>query len=387
MIRISDTSKHSSHRFATRSLSVGALLTALIALSACSLLRSDETSGRAVEYRKSQTLPPLEVPPDLTSSTIDDTLAVPEIDPDSSATFSAYSGEREGPATGLSEAVLPRQGNISIERDGDQRWLVIGAPPAEVWEKVRQFWLDNGILLTEENPRIGIMETGWIENRADIPQDPIRNILGKVFDSVYSAGTRDQFRVRLERGREAGTTEVYLSHRGMQEVVQGDSTIWEARPSESELEAEMLNRLMSFFGVEEQKADVLLASEQSGRARAELTRNGEGQAMLTLEEEFSGAWRRTGLALDRVGFTVEDRNRSEGIYYVRYNDPLTGGSEGGFFSWLGFGDDDKPGDDKYLVSVEDNGPATRIAVLNEEGVWENTPTSEQILTLLHEELR
>ncbi len=373
----------------------GTAILMMAALGACSTLSSklDEvTSGsnnEKAEYKKSTSLPPLEVPPDLTSSTIDDTLVVPDISPDGTATFSDYSGERQDPQATNQEAVLIQQENISVERDGDKRWLVIQGEPEQIYPKIRQFWLDAGILLKEENPRIGIMETDWIENRADIPKDPIRSFLGKALDSLYSASTRDKFRVRLERGDEAGTTEVYLTHRGVEEVVQGESTVFQERPSDPELEIEMLNRLVVFFGVDDQKAETLLATEESGSPRAQLTRDGEGNAALSLDEDFSRAWRRTGLALDRVGFTVEDRDRSRGVYYVRYIDPLKDDEKGGFLSKLQFWKDgDKPDTNEYLVSVvgEENA-ATRIVVLNKEGARTNSDTSNRILALLEEQLK
>ncbi|MEO7600831.1 MAG: outer membrane protein assembly factor BamC [Gammaproteobacteria bacterium] len=373
----------------------GVLILMLTALSACNMLSAklDEVTSGAntdkAEYKKSTSLPPLEVPPDLTSSTIDDALVVPDIDPAGSATFSAYNEERRDPQAAARETVLAQQQNIRVEREGDKRWLVIQAEPEQVYPKVRQFWLDNGILLKQEDPRIGIMETDWIENRADIPKDMIRSFLSKALDSLYSASTRDKFRVRLERGKETGTTEVYLSHRGVEEVVQGSSTIFQPRPSDPELEIEMLNRLIVFLGVDEKKAKTLLAKEAGGEPRAQLTRDVDGNAALSLDEDFSRAWRRIGLALDRVGFTVEDRDRSRGLYYVRYIDPLKDDAKSGLLSKLKFWKGSpKPSSDEYLVSVigADNA-ATRIVVLNKEGAREKSDTSNRILALLEEQLR
>ncbi len=373
----------------------GMFLLMLATLGACNTLSAklDEvTSGANIdraEYKKSSSLPPLEVPPDLTRSTIDDALVVPDIDPAGSATFSTYNEERRDPQTTAKEAVLTQQQNIRVEREGDKRWLIIQAEPEQVYPKVRQFWLDNGIPLKQEDPRIGIMETDWIENRADIPKDVIRSFLSKALDSLYSASTRDKYRVRLERGKEAGTTEVYLSHRGVEEVAKGDSTIFQPRPSDPELEIEMLNRLIVFFGVDEKKAETLLAKEKGGGPRAQLTRDADGNAALSLDEDFSRAWRRTGLALDRVGFTVEDRDRSRGVYFVRYVDPLKDDDKKGFLSKLKFWKGSpKPSSDDYLVSVigADNA-ATRIVILNKEGAREKSDTSNRILALLEEQLR
>jgi outer membrane protein assembly factor BamC len=127
-----------------------------------------------------------------------------------------------------------------------------------------------------------------------------------------------------------------------------------------------------------------------------LERDGGG-SVLRLQEQFSRAWRRTGLALDRVGFTVEDRDRSRGLYFVRYVDPesdLRGKEEKGFFSKLAFwsSDDDKRDQsrDGYLVSLiggRDGDENTQVVVLNKDGERDGSPTADRILSLLHEQLR
>jgi hypothetical protein len=193
-----------------------------------------------------------------------------------------------------------------------------------------------------EIPEAGIMETDWAENRAKLPQDVIRGTLGKVFDSLYSTAERDKFRTRLEKSAETGMVEIYISHRGMYEVYTNEGktdTRWQPRPADPELEAEMLRRLMVRLGVEESRAKTMMAGEQR-QDRAKLSRATDGAGALLLEEAFDRAWRRVGLALDRVGFTVEDRDRSQGLYFVRYVDPEVDGKkkdeDKGFISKLMF---------------------------------------------------
>lgn len=111
---------------------------------------------------------------------------VPEINPAGSASLSAYAGERGGarqPQATKTEAVLPPQTGITLEQDGNQRWLRIAAPADQVWPKVREFWTSNGFALKRDDPTIGIMETDWVENRADIPQDGVRAILKNTWTS------------------------------------------------------------------------------------------------------------------------------------------------------------------------------------------------------------
>jgi outer membrane protein assembly factor BamC len=242
-------------------------------------------------------------------------------------------------------------------------------------------------------PEAGVMETDWNENRARVPDGILRNTLGKLLDSVYSTSERDKFRTRLERGTEAGTTEIYISHRGMEEVytsIAKDETKWQPRPPDPELEAEMLRRLMVRLGVQEDRAKTQVAVAKEP-PRATLTKTTAG-GTLALTEQFDRAWRRVGLALDRVGFTVEDRDRSKGIYFVRYIDPQLDNKTAenkGWFSRLKFwgNDDPKKSDQQYRVVVKDLGESAEVNVLNKNGAPEQSPTANRILSLLHEQLR
>ncbi|MDT8403297.1 outer membrane protein assembly factor BamC [Sulfuriflexus sp.] len=353
---------------------------------------------KKTDYREASEAPTLEVPPDLTSSSIDDGLVVPDIAPATgTARLSDYSRERVNTQTIRTSAVLPKQDNVRVMRDKSTRWLVIQGSPQQVWPRMREFWLQSGLLIKREDPRIGILETDWAENRADIPQDFITRNISKLFDSIYSAATRDKYRVRLEQGSEAGTTELYLTHRGAEEVIDqstGSSTIWKPRPSDPELEVEMLRRMMVFFGVEEDKARNQFASRQNRIERAVLTQGVDGAASLTVKDDFARAWRRTGLALDRVGFTVEDRDRSRGLYYVRYIDPLKDSNakkEKGLLDKLTFnifsGDDDVQDKSTYLVRLQEQDQQTQVVILNDKGESEKSGTALRILTLLHEQLK
>ncbi len=361
------------------------VLAGMLSMSGCSMYDKLAPGAKKVDYKKSRPTDTLEVPPDLSSNTINEAPASIDI---AGTTYMDYGADLpDGGAT----AVLPNQASMRVERDGDQQWLVVNGAPDQVWPQVKEFWLQEGFLIKMEDPRVGILETGWLENRADIPQGMIRNTLGKAIDFAYSAATRDQYRTRLERGVEPGFTDIYVTHRGVEEVVTGTAvdpgTTWQPRPTDPELEAEMLKRLMVFLGVEEQKAAVMVSQETQRSARAQLVSDRSGDS-LVINEDFSRAWRRTGVALDRVGFAVDDRNRTDGIYYVQYNDPLAGQNKEGFFTRMGLwsSDDDAEGM-QYQIVLQANGPATNVIVNNAQGERDTTSTAKRILTLLEEQLR
>jgi outer membrane protein assembly factor BamC len=284
--------------------------------------------------------------------------------------------------------------NARIERAGAQRWLVVQAPPERVWPVVKEFWQESGFLVKIENPEVGVMETEWAENRAKIPDDIVRSVLSKAIDGMYSTSERDKFRTRLERGTQPGTTEIYISHRGVVEVYtnqQQDSTVWQPRPSDPELEAEFLRRLMVRFGVDEVRAKSQIA-EQVKPDRARVVKMQDGTGTLELAEPFDRAWRRVGLALDRVGFTVEDRDRAHGYYFVRYVNPekdaLDTNKEQGFLSRLIFGKSKTIGPtEQYRVLVKDLKEISEVQVLNKDGAADPSDAARKILGLLHDQLK
>jgi outer membrane protein assembly factor BamC len=366
-------------------------------LAACSSLGLET---KKVDYKSTGKLPPLEIPPDLTRPSADDRFAVPDINPRGTATYSEYARDRsgDGKSPQVASLVLPTTQNIRVERDGNQRWLVVTGTPDQVWPVVKQFWQESGFIVNLEVPEAGIMETDWAENRAKLDAGVIRNFFGRVLDSVYSTSERDKFRTRLERGITPGTTEIYISHRGMEEVYttggrigsDNTETMWQPRPPDPNLEAEMLGRLMTRFGVEGERAKRQLASAENTAPRAKLIKGPNGET-LALEEQFDRAWRRVGLALDRVGFTVEDRDRSKGLYYVRYIDPqidVQTKKDTGWLSKLKFwGGSEPPKAEQYRILVTDKNSGSLVNVLNAKGTQEQSNTSNQILTLLYNQLK
>ncbi|HEX6265682.1 MAG TPA: outer membrane protein assembly factor BamC [Burkholderiales bacterium] len=349
-----------------------------------------------IDYKGSGQLPPLEVPPDLTAPARDSRYVMPE---SRSATLSGYQQERkeQGRTAAGTAAVLPQVDRVRVEREGNVRWLVVQEPPEKVWTMVREFWQERGFLIRHEVPEAGVLETDWAENRANLPQDFIRRLLGRVAEQVYSTAERDKFRTRLERTADGKGTEIYISHRGMQEVYTTTSergnegeTVWQARAPDPGLEAEFLRLLMVRLGATEERAR-LASSAGPQPDRAQIVKRSDGTEALQVNEPFDRAWRRVGLALDRVGFTVEDRDRQNGLYFVRYADPESEmaikDAQRGFFARLFSSGDPKVKAEQYRVQVRQDDERSQVNVLNKEGGAESSRTAQRILSLLHEQLK
>ena len=345
-------------------------------LTACSVLESDR-----IDYKSAGKGPSLEVPPDLTQLSRETRYNVPG-GVVSASSFQVGQVSPSTPTTAVSAL-----GDIRIERAGTQRWLVVNRPAETLWEPVRDFWQESGFLLAMDQAKLGIMETDWAENRAKIPQDFVRNTLGKLIDSLYSTGERDKFRTRLERNASGGT-DIFISHRGMLEVYnssQKDSTVWQPRAADPELEAEFLRRLMVRLGVTEaQSKSLIVADAAKNSSRAAVV---NGQPVVQIDEGFDRAWRRVGLSLDRAGFTVEDRDRSQGIYFVRYVDPVANNSEPGFFRKLIGSSKTAAAPLKYRIVLVSQGASTTVAVLDANGTPDTSANAQRIVKVIAADLQ
>lgn len=388
----------SSHR-------LGAIALATTLLAGCTALGDGLFGGDKVDYKNSPAkATPLEVPPDL-SQLARESRYQPQggvISAAAAAGASAPAAAGGPAATGSTlpaSVALANIGAIRVERDGQQRWLVVPQSPEQLWPQLKVFWEQRGFTLAEENATAGVMETNWAENRAKLSSETTGGIFNRLLSRITDTGERDRFRTRVERT--ANGSEVYISHRGVQEVYTSerrDNTTWRARPSDPQLEAEFLSRLMVSLGQkDEPPARVAAAAAVPASAAAPATAaarpaaaaaTGPGPSSLVVNDTFDRAWRKVGLALDRTGFTVEDRDRSAGLYYVRYVDPKNAGKEEpGWWARL-WGDKSNPQEAlRYRVLVKGDGAKTNVSIQTSTGTAETGDNAQRIIGLLSNEIR
>ncbi|HOY70730.1 MAG TPA: outer membrane protein assembly factor BamC [Methylotenera sp.] len=410
----------------------------LSGLAACDSIPFIDNSS---DYKGAGRARPLEVPPDLTSSPVSDAYSVP-----GSTSYSTYSQAQEGQQA-AAEKVLTTPEGVRMERAGAQRWLVVNAPAEKVWPIIRDFWADQGFAVRKEDAQLGVMETEWIKADAiKSAEQKGGNYLDKFdkwLDGLSGLADRRKFRTRIDHGSEEGTTEIYMTHRTvagapddgknrvrtqMGEVDTGyrldadkKNTSKDNEREADELDAELLRRLMVKLGVEEQKSKQVI-SNMVDTKRAEVVKEKDGSATLYINDPFDRAWRRVGLALDRIGFVIEDKNRSEGVFYVRYADvdiDDTPKKKKGLLETLKFWGDDEDknvaenGDKKEEKSVMDSlkfwgkddkksgnlekqyrikvtegdGDRSAVSVVDKEGARVGTTTANRIVALMYEQLR
>lgn len=391
-----------------RALRIAAAVAAATAtLSGCSVLGID-LNGDKVQYESSNSRANLEVPPDLTPVKNENRFQVPSrqgaVSANAEAARVAAAAEDVAKGNPTASKIVPSTERVKVMREGSDRWLRVQASPEELWSVVQDFWPSVGLVVREQNAKTGYMETEWAENRAKLPQDIIRRTIGKVIDFAYSTGEQDQYRTRMERNAD-GTTDIFISHRSMVEVVTGaqkDTTLWQPGPTDPTMETEMLKRLALHIEnefnpdttvAESEQAEKRLAEEmktEPAPERLQVVTNASGVTeSVVLKEGFDQAWRHVGLVLDRMGFEQTDRDRTAGWFLVRYLDPKYEAEQKekrGFFTNL-FSSDAAIEAPEYRIYLADDGSNTRVTVLGAEGGEDETGVAPNILNLLAEQLR
>jgi outer membrane protein assembly factor BamC len=366
-----------------------ALALVLGTLAGCDTL-NDWFSSDHVDYKDTQSAPPLAVPGDLSAAPTSQQYVAPPPN-------LALGGAPQRAVTAAGNATLGQLTaqdpyGMHIEHDGDRRWLVVdGRTPGDVWPLLEEFWEQNGFTLATDSAPNGIMTTAWAENRAKIPDDIIRRTIGKLIDFVYSSGTRDRFQTLVTRGAN-GSVDISITHSGMEEVMTGrekDASRWVETPRDPSLEAAFLSKLMQKFGLTEAQSRQLLGDARPASPAAHVDTAASGGAVLVLHEPTDHAWLRVGLALDRTNFTVDNQSRAQGIYYVRYADTMQELNGEGLFGKLFY----KPNKHRemkgpeYRVAVRalDNG-GTQVAVVDANGQVDTSTAAQHIMSALHTQL-
>jgi len=357
----------------------------MLSLAGCGSMSME---NKKVDYKAAAVkVPSLEVPPDLTAPAAEDHYTIP----DGSASVANYSDFAKGGSASQARAssVLPESRKVRLERNGTQHWLVVDDKAENVWPVIKEFWQENGFVIKTDNPQAGIIETDWAENRAKIPMDGIRKIIGKVLDGMYDSGERDMYRVRLERGKDGNSTEIYLTQYGKEEVLIGvdkSTSKWQPRPSDPGMEITMLQMLMAKLGGAEAQVQAQTQTEspsaQGATTAPRLQTLANGSKIILLSEPFDRSWRSVGLALEHTGFVVEDKDRANGVYFLHVEEAA---KEKGWLDKLAFWrSDEKTKPTRYQVTVHEGNAGCEVAANNGSG--ESNSDTQRIIDAVYKAL-
>ena len=364
-----------------RSSKLISVLLIFIVISGCSWFGGTKSSSQARRDSHS-----LEVPPELTQPKTSDSMTIPVVTPEQ-AGYGPRPGDQQSAV--VNTALLPKPAGARVVQVGDLRWAELDGRPETIWQEAQGFLRSLGFEISYEEPQLGILETNWLSNRAYRNIGFWKSILG----GVTVTGLRDRYRVRLERTDAPNITRMYLVHQGLIEDVVEDASgeninrLWRWRPSDPELEAELLQRFLVFRGMDEKQAEQVTAPQP--RVERAVLQDVSGGQLVVVNDNFARTWRRVGVAIDRLGLIVDDRNRSEGLYYLSLSDDFIEQHKtdsGVLKKWFG-GDEQKKASTKFVLKLEEHGETTTVSLHDQNGQLDNSSTAKMLNELLYQQLR
>lgn len=338
-------------------------LIACLMISACSYL-GGVIPDRSKEYKKSEALPDLEIPPDLTAEARNDAMTIPG---EKSASLSQYKRQRSGkPDTSPT---------LAQSLAGEQRLSVRGSA-LEIWPKLRIFFADRGYTLELDDAELGVLETNWSE--------PV--IEGGF---IY----RNKFKIFSESGDTAANTLLFISGMRQEQLNKdGGEPEWIDQGKNIDIGEQLAGELnLHLSGVAPYQQSSAAAGQEtpvpsqpvSGQT-AEILDAGEGKFYLAIPVEFSRAWQQTEVALQRAGFIVDDKDQDRGLYFITYFDSVDEAKKG-WFSKMAFWKDDESDGKVYQISLTGVGDKTEMIILNKDGDWETGNDASRIMSLIQEQ--
>ena len=291
-----------------------------LGLSSCGFLGGDDgfLRDRRDSYRDADVLPPMSIPQDLDSYTIDELYVIPAPVTTVAEVFQAVPMPRPIDRRG-------REGVI-IQTLGDQSWIVLDAPPDQVWARIKDYWTEQQVMLDYENGEAGIMETTWVEVDNDIR-------------------TRNKYRTTVEGGLRSGYSEIFVKHISLPRTEPIPIlTNWPENSAMPEREKQILDSLSQYLA---DRNDIYQAQSQSLRAgainaesKANLIRDEKGERILELKINYERAWVLVRTALENADVDIISSNRDQAVYSVKFAGLDAQQSSGFLRGLFGRGDDE-----------------------------------------------
>jgi len=308
---------------------------------------------RGSDYMAARETPPMQLPPDVQARRLEPLLPVPSGVPARSG-----EGKFEVPRPqGLQLAA--QQSDFSLQRSGEQRWVVAQRSPAEVWPLVRQFLEESGLGIGEEHAQTGELISAW---------QPLERLPAGLRRHAEDEDAEVSLRLRVEPGVQRDTSEIFLLS-NTRPAGSSAEPAWPARSVAPALDGALLERLQdSLNSAAKQGGSVSLLADRSFDApqRVSLGTDGSGNPQLTLATDVDRAWSAVGRALQAADVRVDDMNRSLGIYYINLAESAAKpDDESGFLSRL-IGDDDadeiEARAERYQVRLTSVGDSVQVSV-------------------------
>ncbi|MBP3194138.1 MAG: outer membrane protein assembly factor BamC [Cardiobacteriaceae bacterium] len=370
-------------------LSTQIFILTIFALTACSERNPFDNFSRAPDYKTANVGRKIEVPPDLSSQSLGDSLTVSDFTPHSISSYNEYYADRvKRDRRGYIEVLPELYMTRVIEQKGELPYITTAADINAAWRIVKGYWTENGIELKTDNPQIGIMETDWLENKNGKPSTGIGGLVNSLLGFLTDDDRRDRYRLRFARNNQGGTDIAIIYTKSELEKIRDNNLPtytkqvtgyhWKLSDTENpEMQLEMTRRIALFISGELERggANIQAPSPEEGQTAPSPARTNtnvgysrfvqlqDGNPALLIYGTYEQAWRVVGIALDKASFSIEDQDVSSGTYKVRYR-PESDSKKKGFFSSLFGRGDQRP---SYLIRLADKGTESLVVVQTTDG--------------------
>lgn len=324
--------------------------------SGCSSLPAlDEiVKDNSKKYQKAETMPPLDIPPDLSTSRINDEFA----EKDDGASYSDYAESANNPLAAKYN-VAPST-KPALTGEGGSRHLIVYGQSAVIWQRMLDFWAENGMNVKRQDQTLGLMDT--------------------LEDADGYA-----YRMRVESGDLPNTLEMYIGAANFDSNEQKNET--------------KLRQLAEYMGTKHRADRQQVAAVQQQQAsqpqaftsiNAVIIDEASDHQALMVDRDFDSTWRSVGRIVDSKYFIVQDRERERGVYFVQYLDPflIAKQPDETLLSKLAFWQDemDIAPDMFFYIKLVTDIDETKVIILDIDQVRTSLPSAKRLLRLIQEEL-
>lgn len=340
----------------------------LFALIFCGACASDGTINAQAEYEQATPRPSSEliVPPGLISPDVNSNYKMLYLSPEQNT----YQ--------------LDKVTNMHIMQGGSERWLVIKNKNVnQVFPTMIAYLKQQGVHIKYQNQSIGLIQTDWFDKNNVAKTSTVHQFFEWIGLSHGMNALPSLYTFRVNLWQNKNDTQIFVTDYQMN-VVPTDvipaskqdiktesgvaSKTWMSVPPNPQLELDFLMQFMAFvkLGPDEIKPNTITLENVATLPSTEpkVARDKLNGSTLILNDSFDRAWWRTGLALERVGLGVADKNRSLGEFYVYpLQDDVDNPDPSTFSRWFG---DDKTNVQlpkaKYKIKLVSTGTQTTLTV-------------------------
>ena len=240
--------------------------------------------------------------------------------------------------------------SVQLRRLGELMWVYVETLPSTSWPISKSYWDTSSYKVINADPATGEIAINFDEST--------------------------KLKMKIEHGIKEASTEIFL--------VQVDKTSNEILSNPELIQTELSNLVNYFADSVGQFSGTSLAAQNLNEMKKAKIFVDNGQTVIELDLNFDRAWSSVTKAIDSASIIANDKDRSNGIFYVSYESE----EEEGFFSFLNFGRSKSRnatvfGDAQFEVKISEKNNKTYVRAYSKDGKIEE---AEELISKINESL-